>query len=75
MNLTNFILENFMLKINLHVPPPRAHVVRLLDLSTLDLSSATAVSKHYGSSSVLQASDMSNYKLPDPCGPLSRVGT
>ena len=27
------------------VPPPRAHVVRLLDLSTLDLSSAAALSR------------------------------
>ena len=53
MHLENFIIENYMLKINSHVPPPppcaHAYVVRLLILSTFDFSSAAIVSKNCGS--------------------------
>ena len=55
MNLKNFILEKFTLKKILtchHHLHARMHVLRLLYLSTFDLSSAAVVSKTYGSSSV-----------------------
>ena len=49
MHLENFILENYMLQINSHVPPPPPHaharVVQLLIFSTFDFSSAAVVSK------------------------------